>query len=80
MTESKTNLEIGVWFEDQRCWMYKGTLPVVLQIEKREPTPFAGRVITSIETIVSRCPACEASRIRTVHGFGKVKRWLILPP
>lgn len=78
-TEPKSGLAVGVWFEDDSCWIYKGTLPVVIQFESE---PY-GAYLSSY--VVSRCPPCERSRLgRSTDQsgrikFNKVKRWLILP-
>lgn len=71
MIEPRTGRETGVWFENQECWMYRGTLSVVIQFNKKTPEHMVEPMI------VSRCPACEQGRLRVAHGT--VKRWLILP-
>lgn len=72
--EPKTGSQIGVWFNDETVWMYRGTLPIVIEFHPREGG-FIGNPI-----IVSRCPSCEMSRIKSANPYaGKVKRWMILP-
>jgi hypothetical protein len=73
LIEPKTGKQIGVWFENEEVWMYRGTLPVVIHFHPRE-----GGFITE-EMRVSRCPSCERGKIMVQVGITKVKRWMILP-
>lgn len=70
MTEPKTGLEVGVWFEDSACLGYRGTLSVVIQFQKTTPEHMTEPML------VSRCPPCEVSSFPS----RKIKRWMILPP
>lgn len=71
--ETRTGLEVGVWFYDEKCWAYKGTLPVLLQFHKKTPQH------CSEPYEVSGCPACAAPRLKAQYG-ARVKRWLVIPP
>lgn len=72
--EPKTGRPVGVWFENQECWMYRGNLPVVIQFGKTTPEH-----VTEPMT-VSRCPPCERNKLNVQFPGRKVKRWLILSP
>jgi hypothetical protein len=79
MTEPKTGLEVGVWFDTDetkdRVRTYKGTLPVVIQFNKTTPEHMTEPMV------ISRCPPCEWAAVLTRAGGNRtVKRWMILPP
>lgn len=71
--EPKTGIQVGVWFHDEKCWMYKGTYNLVLQFHRKTvehcTEPY----------VVSKCAACEASRLKAQYG-SRVKRWMVLLP
>lgn len=71
MLEPKSGREVGVWFEDDSCWGYKGTLPVVMEVENLLDL-YTPR-LRSFH--VSRCPACS----RSSYEHKRVVRWIILP-
>lgn len=70
-TEPKSGLAVGVWFEDDKCWRYKGSLPALIQFNRKTVEHM------SEPYVVSRCPACEWGRLM---ANGTIKRWMILPP
>lgn len=72
MIESKSGLEIGVWFENQAWLGYKGKSPVVLEMIHMNDE--SEHKIPVYE--ISRCPACHSSSFK----YRRILRWMILPP
>lgn len=72
--EPKTGRPVGVWFENQECWMYRGKLPVVIQFGKTTPE----HVTEPMK--ISRCPTCERTVLAREYPGRMVRRWMIVPP
>lgn len=66
LTEPKSSLPVGVWFNNVDFYRYRDTLPIVVESEiPMRPKQYV---------VLSGCVSCQLSRV-----VGKARRWLILP-
>lgn len=67
MTELVSNLPVGVWFEDDKVWAYRGSIPVVAQFQ-HDPC-FRN------DYYLLNNPRIDRGRL----FLRTLKRWMILP-